>query len=83
MSGLEIPKLNHPQCSVIQAEAKSGIILTIEGKYCLNTSKDEYLLIFDSFEEAKRFCDQKVIENPTVEFLIYSHQAEIIETIRT
>lgn len=82
MNSLEIPKLSYPQCSVIQAETKSGIILTIEGKYHLNTSKDEYLLIFNSFEEAKNFCERKVRENPTIEFLIYSHIAEIIETVR-
>lgn len=61
---------------------QSGIILTIEGKYRLNTSKDDYLLVFGSFEEAKNFCDKKVRENPTIEFLIYSHLAEIIEIIR-
>lgn len=82
MNSLEIPKLSYPQCLVIQAETKSGIILTIEGKYRLNTSKDEYLSVFDSFEEAKKFCDRKVRQNPTIEFLIYNHLAEIIETIR-
>lgn len=74
--------MNYPQCFVLQAETKSGIILTIEGKYYLNDSKDEYYLIFDSFENAKSFCEINVKENPAIEFLIYSHLKEIIETVR-
>lgn len=77
-----LPKLNFPQCFVIQAEAKSGIILTLEGKYYLNNSKDDYYLIFDSFESAKTFCETQIKENPAIELLIYSHSKEVIETFR-
>jgi hypothetical protein len=82
MNDLEIPRLNNPQCSVIQAETKSGIVLTIEGKYFLNNSKDIYFLTFDSFEEAKAFCETKIKENPAIEYNIYNYLTELIEVIR-
>ena len=80
--GDEIPKLTPSKCSVIQAELKTGIVLTNEGSRFLNNSNDRYFLIFDSFEDAKEFCLEKVKENPTIECCIYDHLTNFVEFIR-
>jgi hypothetical protein len=78
----EIPKLNPMQCSVIQAELKTGILLNIDGERHRKDLNQPYILIFSSFEDAKVFCERKVKENTNTECCIYNHLAEFVEVIR-
>ncbi len=53
--GKEIPQLNESQCSLIQAEAKTGQVLTTEGNKRFVYSEEPFILIFDSLDEARTF----------------------------
>lgn len=76
--GNEIPKLTQPQCSVLQAELSTGIVLTTDGKRRIE-SESPFILIFDSFEDAKQFSKEKIIENPSFECNVYDYQGNFVE----
>ena len=65
--GKEIPKLVEPQCSVLQAEVWAGKLLTLEGKRRDSRSDNAYILIFADLEDAEKFAQSRVDEDPDVE----------------
>ena len=77
----EIPQLNEPQCSIVQAEIATGIILTVEGQRYDKETDEPFILIFNSLDEAKSFSEKKVIENPNLECNIYNFSANFIEVV--
>lgn len=80
--GNSIPILTSPKCSVIQAEIKTGIILSNHGEFYRSDLNQPHILIFDSFSDAEDFCKKQIIENPAIEFCIYNHLAEFVDVIR-
>ena len=76
---MEFPDLQPNQYGIILAELATGIVLSSDGKRHIDS--DEAVIIFDSFEEAETFCDQKIKEFPDVECNIYNHLKERISRI--
>jgi hypothetical protein len=68
---MEFPKIKLGQYVVGQCEVMTGIVLTLEGKRHLGSG--ETWLIFDSFDEAKTYSNQKVLDFPEIECNIYNH----------
>lgn len=51
------------------AETKTGIVLTTDGAY--HTESGQVFRIFDSYMEAKEFCENRINESLKFEYLIY------------
>lgn len=57
------------------AETQTGIILTTGGTYYTGTG--EVFRTFDTYEQAKEFCEKRIGESDEYEYVIYTH-TEII-----
>ena len=76
-----IPKLQKGQFSIIFAEVKTGIILTLDGKR-RQGNQGEFYLIFNSFEEAKAFAENKINTNPEIECSIRDENGDQVKAVR-
>ena len=76
---MELPNLQPNQFGVIHAETKTGIILNLNGRRHIDG--EEAMLVFDSFEEAETYCNQKVSDFPDVECNIIDHLNKRISRI--
>jgi len=75
-SGEGFPEIAPHQFSVLQAEARTGKVLTLDGRRYTIGSGDDRVLIFDSLEEAEGFASRRVTEKPDVECWVRSHDGQ-------
>ena len=66
------PQIEPDQYSVTQANVWTGHVLRLDGERRQRDSDDEWLLVFDSFEEAKGFVEKRIEEKPEIECWIRS-----------
>jgi hypothetical protein len=74
--GAGVPSLVEPQCYISQAEVRTGIVLTLEGKRRDKRENAPYILIFDNLEEAEKFAEIRVAEFPEIECHIANHSGQ-------
>jgi hypothetical protein len=74
-------RLNKGRFSVISAETKTGIILTLDGKRHLG-KQDDFHSVFNSIAEAESFAKNKVNTNPDIECSIRDESGEQIKLIK-
>ena len=63
---MNFPNLETKQIAILYAERNTGIVLNKDLKYNTNSQNLEYI-IFDSIDEAKIFCSNKIKEPPHIE----------------
>ena len=76
-------KVKKDKFTALACEVQTGIILTLEGDRFREDQPKESCLFFDSLDEAKSFCEQKVNANPEIEYGIYNSSKECVSTVRS
>ena len=69
------PIIEKNQVAVLYADYNTGIILNTNLKYNLNQKALEYLL-FNSLDDAKIHCFEKIKAHPNIECIIYDWKAK-------
>jgi len=80
-AGKGVPKLLEGQYSLIQAETWTGKILTLDGRRYDSQNHTDYILVFDSLDEAETYARNRAEEAPDVECHIHDHNGEFVKTI--
>lgn len=75
------PQLNPGQFSVIFAEVKTGILVTIDGEYYTGQAAKWYEA-FESAEDAARFAQGYVEKSPHLECTVRDHNGKPIKLFR-
>ena len=75
----DLPAMEPHQFSVTQSEARTGKVLTLDGRRRTIGSGDDWVLIFESFEDAERFVTQRIAERPDVECWVRSSDGKYHE----
>jgi len=74
------PKVPKSKLALFQIELRTGIVLDLSGQRRLG--KEDWFLLFDSLEEAKRHAEVVITRNPEIECVIQDDQNRNIATIR-
>jgi hypothetical protein len=74
----ELPFLPPSQFSLIQADAWTGKVLTVDGELKNQTDHD-WILIFDTLEEAELYAQKRISEMPDVECNLYDHDKKFVK----
>lgn len=75
-NGKDIPKLKLNEFLVFQAEVWTGIILDLQGKRRNSNEEKDWILIFESLEQAETFANNRVAELPDVECWVQNYNGE-------
>ncbi len=76
-SKIKTPLLRPGSYSVMMAETKTGIVLTLDGAYHAGTG--DVFRIFDSLTEAKAFCEKRTYESTEFEYMIHDWKGKRID----
>lgn len=72
------PKLQENEFAALFVDKNTGIVLDSEQKYARDNTKSYFT--FNSFEEAKKFCEIRIKENTNLEYHIYDYSETHVKT---
>ena len=80
-SGKELPRLPENQFSLVHVDAWTGKVLDVKGQKPCDVAKEDWVLIFDSMEEAETYAKNIITLLPDVKCSIYDHQKQWVKDV--
>ena len=75
---MDVPSIQEGKVLVYQAETATGHILNDDGSIYLNEG-DNYYTVFDNIEDARKYIEEYLSKDNSVEFVINDHNDKFIE----
>lgn len=79
--GKDLPTLLDKQYSLIHVDMRTGKILDAEGKRPCDVTKEDWVLIFDSLEEAEAYASEKVAQQGGLQCSIFDSQTQWVKHV--
>lgn len=79
--GSELPTLREKQCSLIYVDGWTGKVLDAKAEKPCDVTREDWVVIFDSFEEAELHASKMIAQHPGLQCSIYDYQKQWVKNI--